>query len=186
MSSTNLTAQVTSDVVTALGAVCDLEGEVREAFSQTISGVLSKYHLATEAPSEAVAADGDSDGTVKVQLKKKKKKRDTSHRKPSKNAYHFFVAAKMPEVKASGVESKQRMKQIGLMWGKTDADGKAPFNAAAKTFNEKVAEMTATEGWVKADVAAAAQAVAVLALGDAAPVAAPVAVVAAEASTTSA
>jgi hypothetical protein len=146
---TDLTAQVTSDVVDALGGVCDLEGEVRAAFTETISQVLGKYYIATEAPS-APASGG------KISIKKKGAKK-ASNRKPSKNPYHFFVAATMPKVKEDGVEPKQRMKRIGELWKATDDEGKAPFTAMAEAYNAKVAELTAEEGWVKEDVHAAAQ-----------------------------
>lgn len=157
----NLTAQVTSDVVNALGSVVDLEPEVSDAFTQTISSVLSKYYLATEAPSTTTSSGGEG---LKVQLKRKKKKRDTSNRKPSKNAYHFFVAAKMPEVKASGVEAKQRMATIGAMWKSVTETEKAPFVEAANAFNSTVAELTQTEGWDKTEVQDAAQTAAVAVL----------------------
>lgn len=160
----NLTAQVTSDVVNALGSVVDLEPEVSDAFTQTISSVLSKYYLATEAPSTTTTTSSGSGEGLKVQLKRKKKKRDTSNRKPSKNAYHFFVAARMPEVKESGVEAKQRMATIGSMWKSVTETEKAPYVAAASAFNAKVTELTANEGWAKTEVQNAAQEAAVVAL----------------------
>src|SRR5689334_20595261 len=100
--------------VKSLGSICDLESDVTQAFHAALLAVAER-HLANLTTATSSGASGE-----KIKIGKKTgTKRATKPKEDklsSKNAYHFFVAAKMGEVKAAGVEAKGRMKRIGEMW----------------------------------------------------------------------
>ena len=131
--------------IVALSNICDLEAEVLSAFQSALEEVASA-HLAK------LASGASSEGGAKLKLTKKDtgKARVTKPKEDkisAKNAYHFFVAAKMGEVKTAGVEPKGRMKRIGEMWKALGEDERGPYKAMATKYNEIVLEAQKSDDW---------------------------------------
>src|SRR5437667_7614698 len=95
----------------ALSSICELESEVTNAFHAAMLPIAERY-LASAGASASVVPAGEK---IKIGTKKTATKRATKPKEEklsSKNGYHFFVAAKMGEVKSAGGEAKARMKRI--------------------------------------------------------------------------
>jgi hypothetical protein len=87
----------------------------------------------------------DTPNTKKIKMTTKKSTKDTKI--PHKTAYHFFVAAKMGEVKNAGVAAKERMKYIGEIWKKLSDVEKEPFQGQAKSYNDFIDKELETGDW---------------------------------------
>lgn len=125
---------IVAELLDALSSMCELDRETINALKPGLQSVIQKHISAFAAPTAAKAK-----GTRKTGTKRATTKSDTI---PHKNGYHFFVAAKMGEVKNAGVGAKERMKTIGEMWKALNEEGKKIYQDKAKTYNEAVdAEM---------------------------------------------
>jgi len=131
--------------VKSLSSICDLESDVTQAFHAALLQVAER-HLANLSTTTTAASTGE-----KIKIGKKAgAKRVTKTKEDklsSKNAYHFFVAAKMGEVKAAGVEAKGRMKRIGEMWKALSEDERKPYKDMAARYNEHVQGEMKTADW---------------------------------------
>lgn len=139
--------------VTALSSICELENEVTQAFRSAMLPIAER-HL-------AVAAQSGGASSEKIKITKKPTKRNTKPKEEKiagKNAYHFFVADKMGEVKAAGIEAKSRMKRIGEMWKSLDDQSRQPYKDMAERFNSYIAIEMRNPDWKerKEDIVAAA------------------------------
>lgn len=134
-----------NEQVKSLSAICELETEVTDAFRKAMLPIAERYLAQASAGSAA-----GSDGKLKL-TKKGGAKRGTAKPKEekltSKNGYHFFVAAKMAEVKNAGVEAKGRMKAIGDKWKALDDAGRAPYKSMAERYNAHVTAESKTADW---------------------------------------
>lgn len=155
-------AQLVKELVSALSGICELETDIMNAFRDAMTPIVEKH----------VATLGSSTGE-KVKLTKKGAVAKTRTSKPkedkltTKNGYHFFVAAKMGEVKAANVPAKERMKKIGEMWKGLDDAGKQPFKSMAERYNAHIATESKSADWKdrKEAIVAAANAAATAGTG---------------------
>ena len=150
---------VVSDLLKAISGICDLEDSTQKAFSEVMLPIL-------QTALSASASSGSGDGT-KIKLGKgkggsKKSSKPKEEKLASKNGYHFFVAAKMGEVKAAGVGAKERMGKIGGMWKALNDDTRKPYKEMAERYNAHVAKEMQSPDWKarKEAIQAAANAVA--------------------------
>src|SRR5207244_4311061 len=133
--------------VKALSSICDLETDVTNAFHAAMLPIAER-HLASLTSAAAPVAVGG--GKIKIDKKSGSKKASSTASKPkeeklsSKNGYHFFVANKMGEVKAQGVEAKGRMGKIGAMWKALSEADKQPYQDMAKRYNEYITKEMAS------------------------------------------
>jgi hypothetical protein len=146
--------------VKALSSICELESDVTQAFHAAMLPIAER-HLTSAGSSSPAATGGE-----KIKLGKKAGTKRASKPKEeklsSKNGYHFFVAAKMSEVKAQGVEAKGRMKKIGEMWKALSEADRQPYKNMAARYNEHVGTEMKTSDWKarKEAIVAAANSVA--------------------------
>ena len=133
--------------VKAVSSICDLEPEVTQAFHAAMLPIAER-HLSSLATSQT---GGVSSGDGKIKIGKKTPAKRTTKPKEEKlsgkNAYHFFVADKMSEVKAAGVEAKSRMKRIGEMWKALNDAERQPYKDMADRYNAYVAKEMQTSDW---------------------------------------
>jgi len=132
--------KIVNEIMKELAEVCDLDDSIQSTLKPVIQKVIKKYMtdivpVATSAEAPVKTKKGSKKATVK------------SDKIPHKNGYHFFVGAKMNEVKDAGVPSKERMTHIGSMWGGLDENGRKPYQEMARLFNESVDGEMKTEGW---------------------------------------
>jgi hypothetical protein len=129
--------------VKSLATICELDSDVMQAFHGALLTVAER-HLASMTPASTSSGEKialTKKGTAKRASKPKEDKLS------SKNAYHFFVAAKMGEVKAAGVEAKGRMKRIGEMWKALVDEDRQPFKDMASRYNEYVQNEMKSADW---------------------------------------
>jgi hypothetical protein len=131
---------VVDEQVSVLSGVCDLDDEVKATFRVKLLDVLTA-HLGSLTVG---GGSGTKEKKQKLSAKSSKPKED---KLSTKNGYHFFVANKMPEVKAAGVESKSRMSEIGIKWKALDETGRLPFKNMASRYNEYVTGQMKTPDW---------------------------------------
>ena len=131
--------------VKALSSICDLEKEVTDAFHAAMLPIAER-HLASLATAPAATT---GEGKIKIGKKvgAKRATKPKEEKLSGKNAYHFFVADKMGEVKAAGVEAKSRMKRIGEMWKALAEDQRLPYKAMAERYNAFVGQEMKTSDW---------------------------------------
>ena len=132
--------------IKSLGSICDLEPDVTQAFHSALLQVAERHLATMSANTASTAVSGE-----KIKIGKKATTKRTSKPKEdklsSKNAYHFFVAAKMSEVKAAGVEAKGRMKRIGEMWKALSDDDRKPYKDMASRYNDHIQNEMKTADW---------------------------------------
>jgi hypothetical protein len=140
--------KITSELVKALSDVCQLDDETVGQLRPVLLEVIQK-NLAEFAP----APKGKKGGAPKKE-KEEKEPEEAEEEEPKsdkihhRNAYHFFVNAKMNVVKDNkDVAAKQRMKVIGEMWKKVTDDEKKPFQEQARLYNESVDLATQKTDW---------------------------------------
>lgn len=127
--------------VKSLSTICELEPDVTKAFQDALLQVAERH----------LSAQSSSSGGDKIKLEKKAGTKKASKPKEDKishkNAYHFFVAAKMPEVKAEGVEAKGRMKSIGEKWKALAEPDRQPYKDMAVRYNDYVNNAMKSGDW---------------------------------------
>lgn len=121
---------IVAELLDALSSMCELDKDTINALKPGLQSVIQKHAAAFAAPTAAKTKGTRKTGTKRATTK--------SDKIPHKNGYHFYVAAKMGEVKNAGVGAKERMKTIGEMWKKLDEEGKKPYQDKAKIYNEAV------------------------------------------------
>ncbi len=138
-----LAKSIVDEQIKSLEQICDLEQDVIQAFHVALLQVAERHLATLSTGSTPVSGE-------KIKLGKKATKRVTKPKEEklsSKNAYHFFVAAKMGEVKAAGVEAKGRMKRIGEMWKALSDDERKPFKDMATRYNDYVQNEMKSDDW---------------------------------------
>lgn len=135
-----MAGKIVDELFNKLATTCELEDEIVNALRPGFLEVVEK-HLSP--PTEVQSGEG------KTRTRKTATKRATSPKSdkiPHKNAYHFFVAAKMVEVKDS-VAAKDRMKHIGELWKKISDDERKTFVDKADSYNVSVDEAMKSSDW---------------------------------------
>jgi len=135
-----MAGKIVDELFNKLSTTCELEDEIVNALRPGFLEVVEK-HLSP--PTEVQSGEG------KTRTRKTTTKRVTSPKSdkiPHKNAYHFFVAAKMVEVKDS-VAAKDRMKHIGELWKKISDDERKTFVDKADSYNVSVDEAMKSSDW---------------------------------------
>ena len=135
--------QLVDEQLKRLASLCDLDADVLASFRKELLEV-AQTHLARLSASSSASAPAEGESKRKGGKRAPKAK---PTKISAKNGYHFFVAAKMAEVKSAGVEAKARMKQIGDLWKATAEADRAPFKEMATKYNEYVATECKTAGW---------------------------------------
>jgi hypothetical protein len=132
--------KIVSELLEELSSMCELDRDTVAQLKPVLLKVIQR-HLS--------ALSGGAASSVDKKTKKGTGKRAStkSDKIPHKNGYHFFVAAKMGEVKDAGVGAKDRMKTIGEMWKKLTEADRVPFQDKAKTYNDSVDTEMKTTGW---------------------------------------
>lgn len=132
--------KITAELIEALSSVCELDSDTIAQLKPALQNVVKKHvsEMVGGTPPVAEKVKGKKGGAKKVSTK--------SDKIPHKNGYHFYVAAKMMEIKES-VAAKERMKIIGEMWKKLGEDEKKPFQDQAHLYNESVDGEMKTENW---------------------------------------
>jgi hypothetical protein len=134
---------IVEEIFKAINAVCDLDDQIVTHLRPGLVAIATKYFVVNSATSDASAEGGKGKGKGKG----KKSDKPKSTKIARKNAYHFFVAAKMGEVKSQDIVANERMKRIGEMWKQLDEAGRKPFGDMASLFNEYVDKEIKTAGW---------------------------------------
>lgn len=131
--------KIVSELLDALSTVCELDKETISVLRPELFSVVHRNMTALSVPVPSVE---------KVKVSRSSSKRvPKSDKIPHKNAYHFFVASKMGEVKDAGVGAKERMKTIGEMWKKLPEEGRLPFQEKAQHYNQSVDSAMSEPDW---------------------------------------
>ena len=130
--------------IKSLGNICELESDVIQAFHGALIAVAERHLANLSATVSPVVTEKIKIGQKTTTKRASKPKED---KLSSKNAYHFFVAAKMGEVKAAGVEAKGRMKRIGEMWKELTDEDRSPYKAMATRYNDHVQNEMKSADW---------------------------------------
>jgi hypothetical protein len=130
--------KIVTELLDELSQMCELDKDTVAQLRPGLLKVIQK-HMGAFGDAPAPAKKGKKGTAKRVTTK--------SDKIPHKNGYHFFVAAKMGEVKEAGVGAKDRMKTIGEMWKKLTEAEKVPFQEKAKTYNDSVEAEMKTTGW---------------------------------------
>jgi hypothetical protein len=128
--------KIVNEIFEELSKMCELDEATIAAIRPNFLAVIQKnmaLMTTTVAPADAPESTGK-----KVKKASTRKVGTKSDKIPHKNGYHFFVAAKMGEVKAAGVGAKDRMKKIGDMWKELVEEGRKPYQEKARLYNESV------------------------------------------------
>lgn len=134
-----MASEIVDELLNELSSMCELD---RDTVAQLKPGMMKvvQKHMGAFTGGSAPVEKKTKKGTGKRASTK-------SDKIPHKNGYHFFVAAKMGEVKEAGVGAKDRMKTIGEMWKKLTEAERQPYQDKAKTYNEFVEAEMKTPGW---------------------------------------
>lgn len=131
---------IVKELLDELSKMCELDVDTVNTLRPGLMKVIQKYMTVHSVP---VSVGG---GNNTKNMAKKATKKSEKTKIPHKNAYHFYVAAKMGEVKEAGVVAKERMKKIGEMWRELNENDHKPYQASAQIYNEIVdAEMKTTD-----------------------------------------
>jgi ribosomal protein L12E/L44/L45/RPP1/RPP2 len=146
--------KITAELVTALSEVCQLDDETVDQLRPILLKVIQK-NLAEFASAPAPKAKkGAPKKEAKEEKDAKEEKEEVEEEAKTdkihhRNAYHFFVNAKMDVVKDNKeVAAKQRMKAIGDMWKLLNEDDKKSFQDQARRYNESVDAAIQKPDWV--------------------------------------
>lgn len=140
--------KITNELVVALSEVCQLDDETVGQLRPILLKVIQKNII------EFTPAPKAKKGAPKKEKEEKKEEEPAEEEAKSdkihhRNAYHFFVNAKMDIVKDNKeVAAKQRMKAIGDMWKLLSEDDKKPFQEQARLYNESVDQAILKPDWV--------------------------------------
>lgn len=135
--------KITNEFITAISVACELDDDTIAALNPIIKEVV-KNNIESLTP----VAPTPVEKSTKV-TKPRTKKTDVipdDKKISTKTGYHFFVAAKMSEIKDK-TNSKERMGVIGAMWKKVSEDNRQPYQACSKFYNEIIDNEMKNDGW---------------------------------------